>query len=49
MNYTNHDYEEVVKNLNVPTVQSVFKKQQLVFMYKLLNGISDSSAFLGKN
>lgn len=45
MKYTDHDNEATA---NVLTMQSIFESQQLVFMYKLLNGMIESSDLLGK-
>lgn len=48
MSYTDHDYEPVARYLKVPTIQSVFETQQIIFIYKLVNGMMDSSTILSK-
>lgn len=48
MKFTDHDYYDISKHLNVPTIKSVWEEQQIVFIYKLINGMIDCNVLLSK-
>lgn len=47
MLYNDHNYSDILQKANIPTLESSRKYQDVLFLYKIINSMVDSSELLG--
>lgn len=48
MSWTNHDYTDISKLLFIPSIESAWIRQDIIFAFKLINNLIDNSELLSK-